>query len=417
MGKETSARNNIVVGLDIGTTNVTVVIGEIKSDHSLNVIGTGMHASRGIRKGVVVNIDHTVDAIRRAVHDAELMAGVHVQNVYVSVAGSHISGQNSRGVIAIKNREVSYEDIERVLESAKSVNISLDREILHVLPQEYMVDEQDSIKDPLGMSGVRLEVEVHIVTASRSSLENLRKSCTRAGLNINAMVLSQLATSYAVLAEDEKALGVAMIDIGGGTTDLAVWVEGSIWYTNTIPMGGVNVSNDIAIALKTPIDAAEKIKLQHGCATCVQEHENQIVEVPGVGGREPKRMTRYVLEQIVSPRVEEIFNWAYKQFVDTGLDEMISSGGIVVTGGSCKMDGVTALAGRVFGAETRLGLPSNIGGMVDVVNDPGYSTAVGLLLYALEENPAMVAEEQAGPVEKGQASGLDKVRRFFNEFF
>lgn len=421
MSKESAEQKNIIVGLDIGTTKVCVVVGQVKSDGSINVIGIGKAESRGIRKGIVVNIDQTVDAIRKAVNEAQLMAGVPIRDVYVSIAGAHTKGQNSRGVIAIKNKEVSLEDIDRVIESARAVDISLDRQIVHVLPQEYVVDGQDSIKDPLGMSGVRLEIEVHIVTASKTSVENIVKSCNRAGLNISSLVLSQLATSHAVLAHDERDLGVAVVDIGGGTTDVAIVIEGSPWHTCSIPFGGVNITNDIAIALKTPFKEAERIKLDYGSAQVRPQDENSIVEVPGVGGRDPKRLSRYVLSQIINPRVVEIMGWVRKELVSAGLEERITSG-IVLTGGTSQMEGIGTETAKVFGTEVRKGIPSRIGGLVDIASAPEYSTAVGLVLYAASENPflfqAGVEIHPDGPQGSGSMKKVaQKVQKLFGEFF
>ncbi|MBB5022140.1 cell division protein FtsA [Desulfurispira natronophila] len=423
MSKDAAEKKNILVGLDIGTTKVSVVVGQVKSDASINIIGIGRAETRGIRKGVVVNIDQTVDAIRKAVNEAQLMAGVTIRDVYVSIAGAHTKGINSRGVIAIKNREVSQEDIDRVIESARAVDISLDRQIIHVLPQEYVVDGQDSIKDPLGMSGVRLEIEVHIVTASKTSIENLFKSCTRAGLNILSPVLSQLATSYAVLAHDERDLGVAVVDIGGGTTDVAIIVEGSPWHTCSIPFGGVNITNDIAIALKTPFKEAERIKVSYGCASIRPQDENAIVEVPGVGGREPKRLSRYVLSQIMNPRLVEILGWVKKEIVSAGLEDRITSG-IVLTGGTSQLEGASSEAAKVFGTELRSGVPAKFGGLVDIASSPEYSTAVGLVLYAATENPYMLEEHREGDhgnLANATSGSMKKIgqkaKKLFDEFF
>ncbi|WP_027389962.1 cell division protein FtsA [Chrysiogenes arsenatis] len=418
MPREIAENTNIIVGLDIGTTKVCVVIAQVRSDNSINVIGTGRAESKGIRKGVVVNIDLTVEAIRKAVNEAELMAGVTVRDVFVSIGGSHIKGTNSRGVIAIKNREVREEDVVRVIESAKAVDIPLDRQILHVLPQEYIVDGQDSIKKPMGMSGVRLEVEVHIVTASRSSVENLVKSCNRAGLNISGIVLSQLATSHSVLSSDEKDLGVAVIDIGGGTTDMAIFVEGSIWHTCNIPFGGINITNDITIALRTPQKDAENIKIKHGSAYTCDELSSEIVEVPGVGGRDPRRLSKYVLSQIIGPRANEIFSAVNKEIQNAGFEDLIASG-IVITGGACKMEGSQKAASKVFGTEVRIGSPTNFGGLVDVVSDLEYATAVGLVLYAWSENSSFYAEntsKREEPSRPGQ-SVTGKLKKLFGEFF
>jgi cell division protein FtsA len=379
-----SKRENILVGLDIGTTKICAVVGEVKENHRIDVIGIGTSPSRGLRKGVVVNIESTVESIKRAIEEAELMAGVQINSVYTGIAGGHIKGFNSRGVIAVKDREVNQSDVDRVVDAAKAVAIPLDREVLHVLPQEYIVDNQDEIRDPLGMSGVRLEAEVHIITGAVTSVQNIIKSVNRAGLEVADVVLQPLAASCAVLTPDERELGVAMIDIGGGTTDIATFVEGSIWHTAVLGIGGNHLTNDIAIGLRTPSNEAEKIKIRYGCALSNLVKEDETIEVPSVGGRPTRVLSRQLLSEIIEPRAEEIFSLVSREIKRTGYEEMVASG-VVITGGSSILEGMPEVAEKILDLPVRRGGPSNVGGLVDIVNNPMYSTAVGLILYALKE--------------------------------
>jgi cell division protein FtsA len=379
-----SRRDNIVVGLDIGTTKICAIVGEVKDDGRIDIIGIGSHPSKGLRKGVVVNIESTVESIKKAVEEAELMAGVDINTVYAGIAGGHIRSFNSRGVIAIKNREISATDIDRVIDAAKAVAIPLDREVLHVLPQEFTVDDQDGIKEPLGMSGVRLEAEVHIITGAVTSAQNIVKSCNRAGLDVLDIVLEPLASSYSVLSSDEKELGVAVIDIGGGTTDIAIHMEGGIWHTAVLAIGGNHLTNDIAVGLRTPAGEAEKIKIKYGCALTSLVREDETIEVPSVGGRPPRILSRQVLSEIIEPRVEEIFGLAQREILKAGMEERVASG-VVITGGSAIMDGIPEAAERVMEFPARRGVPMNIGGLVDVVNSPMYATGVGLVLFGAQE--------------------------------
>jgi len=379
------ARNdNVVVGLDIGTTKICAIVGEVKEGGGLDIIGIGSHPSRGLRKGVVVNIESTVESIKKAVEEAELMAGVSVSAVYAGIAGGHIKSMNSRGVIAIKNREIVKADVDRVIDAAKAVSIPLDRELLHVLPQGFTVDDQDGIKEPLGMSGVRLECDVHIITGAVTSAQNIIKSCNRAGLDVIDIVLEPLASSYATLSADEKELGVAVIDIGGGTTDIAVFLEGGIWHTAVLSIGGNHLTNDIAVGLRTPAAEAEKIKKKYGCALTSLVRDDETIEVPSVGGRPPRVLSRQVLSEIIEPRIEEILGLAARELRRDGIEDRIASG-VVVTGGSSILDGMPEAAEKVLELPARRGLPINIGGLVDVVNSPMYATGVGLALFGAQE--------------------------------
>lgn len=377
-------RGNIIVGLDIGTTKICAVVGDVKENDQVDIIGIGTSPSRGLRKGVVVNIESTVESIKRAIEEAELMAGVQVNSVYAGIAGGHIKGFNSRGVIAAKDREVTQGDVDRVIDAAKAVAIPLDREVLHVLPQEFIVDDQDGIKDPLGMSGVRLEAEVHIITSAVTSAQNIIKSVNRAGLEVADIILQPLAASCAVLNRDERELGVVMIDIGGGTTDIAMFVEGSIWHTAVLGIGGNHLTNDIAIGLRTPTNEAEKIKIRYGCALSSLVREEETIEVPSVGGRPTRVLSRQLLAEIIEPRVEEIFSLVSREIKRTGYEEMVASG-VVITGGSSILEGMPEVAEKVLDLPVRRGVPIHVGGLVDIVNNPMYATAVGLIVYALRE--------------------------------
>jgi cell division protein FtsA len=371
---------NIIVGLDIGTTKICAVVGELTPEGGLDIIGLGTCPSRGLRRGVVINIDSTVESIKKAVEEAELMAGVEIDSVFAGIAGGHIKGFNSRGVIAIKDKEVTQTDIERVIEAAKAVAIPMDREVIHVLPQEFIIDDQDGIKEPLGMSGVRLEAEVHIVTGAVTSAQNIIKSCNRAGLEVNDIVLQQLASSYAVLTEDEKELGVALVDVGGGTTDIAIFVQGSIWHTAVIALGGNHITNDLAVGLRTPTTEAEKLKKKAGCALTSMVMSEETVEVPSVGGRDNRVLSRQVMAEIIEPRAEEIFALARREIQKSGYEEMVASG-VVISGGSVILEGMPELAEQVFDLPVRRGAPRDVGGLVEIISSPMYSTGVGLVHY------------------------------------
>ncbi len=377
--------SNIVVGLDIGTTKICAIIAEVNGNRAVDVIGIGTSPSKGLRKGVVVNIDVTVESIRRAVAEAELMAGVKAGAAFVGIAGGHIKGLNSRGVIAIsgKEHEVTPQDVERVIDAAKAVALPVDREVIHVLPQEFLIDGQGGIKEPVGMSGVRLEAEVHIVTGAVTSAQNIIKCANRAGLEVQDIVLQQLASSEATLAQDEKELGVVVVDIGGGTSDIAVFVDGSIYHTAVLSLGGDHVTNDIAIGLRTPAHEAEAIKKKYGCALASLVKKDETIEVPSVGGRRPRILSRQTLCEIIQPRLEEIFGLVEREIHRTGYGGQVA-GGVVVTGGSSILEGVPELAEQIFDLPVRRGLPTGVGGLTDVVASPIFATGVGLVLYGAE---------------------------------
>lgn len=374
---------NLLVGVDIGTSKVVAIVGEVTSEGGLEIVAVGSSPAHGLKKGVVVNIDSTVQSIQKAVEEAELMAGCEIHNVYTGIAGSHIKSINSHGIVAIKEQEVTQFDVDRVMEAAKAIAIPSDQKILHVLSQEFMIDHQGGIKEPLGMCGVRLEAKAHVVTGGVSPAQNIAKCLRRCGLEIEDMVLEQLASSYAVLTEDEKQLGVCMIDIGGGTTDIAVFADGAIRHTAVIPVAGDQVTNDLAVALRIPIQAAENIKIQYACASKKLTNNEEIIEVSFGGERAPKRLSRLEIAEIVEPRYEELFWLVQGELRRNGLDELIGSG-IVVTGGSSRMEGVIELCEEVFHMPVRLGIPRDITGLVDVIRNPIYSTGVGLLFYGLK---------------------------------
>lgn len=408
MGK----KEEFIVGLDIGTTKICAIVG-VPSAKGLDIIGIGTHPSHGLRKGVVVNIESTVQSIKRAVEEAELMAGCEISSVYTGIAGGHIKGLNSHGIVGVKSREVTEGDIRRVIDAASALQIPMDREVIHILPQEYIVDGQNGIKDPQGMSGVRLEVKVHIVTGAVASAQNIIRCANRAGLEVNDIILQQLASSEAGLTPEEKELGVALIDIGGGTTDIAIFHQGSIKHTAVISLAGDHLTGDIAIGLRTPIEDAEKIKKKHGCALTSLVGKDERVEVPSVGERGAKTISRYTLAEIIEPRMEEILSLAQREIINSGYDSLVASG-IVLTGGSALLEGVADLTEQVFSLPVRKGSPRDIGGLTDIVANPIYTTAVGLVLYG-----------QKGRISEGFTPGeeniFDKVTRrmkgWFKEFF
>ncbi len=373
-------KDSTIVGLDIGTTKVCAIIGEKKKD-SMEIIGIGTAPSKGLRRGVVVNIDSTIDSIRKAIEEAELMAGTgEIRTVCCGIAGGHIRAFNSHGVIAVKNKEIMQTDIDRVIEAAQAIVIPPDREVIHVIPQEYIVDDQEGIQEPLGMIGIRLEVKVHIVTAAVTSAQNIIRCANKAGLDVSDIVLQQIASSEAVLNPDEKEIGVVLIDIGGGTTDIAVYHNGSIKYTTVISLGGNQVTGDISVGLRTPASEAEKIKKIHGCAMTSMVSKDSSIEIQNVGGTSSRTVSRHTLAGIIEPRVEEIFELVKREIIKSGYDGLVSSG-IVLTGGTAAMEGITELAEQVFNLPVRRGAPSGITGLVDVVKSPMYSTGVGLLIY------------------------------------
>lgn len=372
-------RDNIIVGLDIGTTKICAIVGE-KTRDGVEIIGIGTHPSKGLRKGVVVNIESTVESIKKAVEEAELMAGCEINKVYCGIAGGHIKAFNSHGVIAIKNREITQADIDRVIEAAQAVVIPPDREVIHVIPQEYIVDDQEGIQEPLGMIGIRLEVKVHIVTAAVTSAQNIVKCANKAGLDVSDIALQQIASSEAVLNPDEKEIGVVLVDIGGGTTDIALYHGGTIKYTTVISLGGNQVTGDISVGLRTTANEAEKLKREYGCAMTAMVSRDDNFEVQSVGGHKSRSVSRYMLCEIVEPRIEEIFQLVKREIVKSGYESFISSG-VVLTGGTAAMNGIVELAEQVFALPVRRGLPIGITGLIDVVKSPMYSTGVGLVLY------------------------------------
>jgi cell division protein FtsA len=390
----------VIVGLDIGTSKVVALVGELAADNSIEVIGLGSHPSRGLKRGVVVNIESTVQSIQRAIEEAELMAGCEINTVYAGMAGSHIRSLNSHGVVAIRDREVSAGDVEHVIEAAKAVAIPADQRILHVLPQEFVIDGQEGIRDPIGMSGVRLEAKVHIVTGAESAAQNIIKCVQRCGLAVEDIVLEQLASSFACLTDDEKELGVCLVDVGGGTTDIAVFSGGAIRHTAVIPIAGDQVTNDIAVSMRTPTQYAEDIKLRHACALSQLANPDESIEVPSVGERPARRLARQTLAEVVEPRYEELYSLVRDELRRSGFDESIAAG-IVMTGGSARMEGAIDLAEEIFHMPVRLGLPQQIRGLNEVLQSPIYSTAVGLLLYARENMAVPMRLEGIGGGVRG----------------
>lgn len=378
---------NLIVGLDIGTSKVVAIVGEITPEGQIEIVGLGSHPSRGLKKGVVVNIESTVQSIQRAIEEAELMAGCQINSVYAGIAGSHIKSLNSHGIVAIKNREVSEEDLDRVIDAARAVAIPADQRILHVLPQEFIVDNQEGIREPIGMSGVRLEAKVHLVTGAVGAAQNIIKCVRRCGLEVDDVILEQLASSYSVLTEDEKELGVCLVDIGGGTTDIAVFTDGAIRHTAVIPIAGDQVTNDIAVALRTPTQYAEEIKIKYACALRQLANVDESIEVPSVGDRPTRKLSRQTLAEVVEPRYDELLSLVQAELRRSGFEEMIAAG-VVLTGGSSKMEGVIDLAEEIFHMPVRLGLPQYVSGLSDVVSNPIYATGVGLLLFGEQHRQA-----------------------------
>lgn len=405
-------RGNVIVGLDIGTTKTCAIVGEV-TDTGIDIVGIGSHPSQGLRKGVVVNIDSTVESIKGAVEEAELMSGIEIGSVYTGIAGSHIEGLNSHGIVAVKGREVDEDDVRRAIEAAKAIAIPTDREILHILPQYFIVDNQDGVKDPIGMSGVRLESKVHVVIGAVTSTQNIIKSVNRVGLDVNNIILEQLASSEAVLSQDEKELGVAIIDIGGGTTDIAVFAEGSIKHTSVLSLGGNYLTNDIAVGLRTPMNEAEKIKIKYGCAYTPLISSDDTIEVPSVGGRNPRKVARQILGEIIEPRLEEILRLAHREIIKSGYEDLLAAG-IVLTGGTAILEGMTELGEQVFNMPVRRGSPIGIGGLIDVVNSPLYATGVGLVMYGSKNRSARVYKRSEGNIFSRMVRGIKK---FFNDFF
>ncbi len=410
MGSESK---NFVVGLDIGTSKICAIVAEIKDNGGIDIIGHGLAKSDGLKKGVIVNIEATVNAIKEAVKEAELMSGVKIDSVFTGIAGGHIKGFNSHGVIAVKSGEITDQDIERVIDAARAVAIPADREILHIIPQEFIVDGQAGIKDPVGMSAVRLEVKVHIITGAVASAQNILKACQRAGLVVKDIIIEQLASAEAVLNEDERELGVALVDVGGGTTDIAVFQNSTIVHTGIIPIGGDNITNDIAIVLRTPIESAEQLKIEHGCALKSLIDEEEMIKVPGIGGRPANEIQRTLLTEIIEPRVEELYFFVKREIMKSGIYDSLASG-IVLTGGSVIMDGMSELAENIFEMPVRKGFPKKIGGLVDLVNSPAYATAVGLILFGSKN----FQKDGFSKDERNKFdSVVEKMKNWIKEFF
>lgn len=404
-----AASDNMIVGLDIGTSKVVAIVGEIVDDGSLNIIGIGSHRSRGLKKGTVVNIESTVESIQHAIAEAEMMAGCQIHSVYAGIAGSHIRSMNSHGIVAIRDGEVERADIERVIDAAQAVAIPADQKVLHILPQEYLIDAQEGVKEPLGMSGVRLEAKVHLVTCAINAVQNIEKCIKRCNLAVDEIILEQLASAYSVLTEDEKELGVCLVDIGGGTSDIAIFTEGAIRYTGVIPIAGDQVTNDIAMALRTPTDDADGIKVKYACALTQLVNGADSIKVPSVGDRPPRELSRQALAEVVEPRYVELFTLVQQELQRSGFQDMLAAG-IVLTGGTSKMEGVVELAEEIFHAPVRIGAPHNVAGLADIVRNPIYSTGVGLLLYGLKQ-----FQEQGGIVAQGdpQVTLVGRVKSWF----
>ena len=404
---------NLVVGLDIGTSKVCAIVGEVGVDNSIEIIGIGFHPSRGLKKGVVVNIESTVQSIQRAVEEAELMAGCQIHSVFAGIAGSHIRSLNSHGIVAIRDKEVSSSDVERVIDAARAVAIPADQKILHILPQEFIIDNQEGIREPVGMSGVRLEAKVHMVTGAVSAAQNIIKCVRRCGLEVDDIILEQLASSESVLMEDEKDLGVALVDIGGGTTDIAVFTEGAIRHTAVIPIAGDQVTNDIAVALRTPTQNAEEIKIKYACALAQLATPEETIEVPSVGERPPRRLARQTLAEVVEPRYEELMTLVQAELRRSGFEDLCAAG-MVLTGGSSKMEGLVELAEEILHMPVRLGAPQSVTGLGEVVRNPIYSTGVGLLLFGHRHASARHSDRVS---EGGFKAVWDRMKSWFQGNF
>jgi len=403
----------LIVGLDIGTSKVVTVVGELAAENTLEVIGIGSNPSRGLKRGVVVNIESTVQSIQRAVEEAELMAGCEINTVFAGIAGSHVRSLNSHGIVAIRDKEVSSGDLDRVIDAARAVAIPADQRILHVLPQEFLIDSNEGIREPIGMSGIRLEAKVHLVTGAVSAAQNIVKCVQRCGLDVEDVVLEQLASSYSVLTEDEKELGICIVDTGGGTTDIAVFRGGAIQHTAVIPIAGDQVTNDIAVSLRTPTQYAEEIKIKYACALSQLANPDETIEVPSVGDRPPRRLARQTLAEVVEPRYEELFSLVRDELRRSGFEELIAAG-VVLTGGSSKMEGAVELAEEIFHMPVRLGVPQYVEGLVDVVRNPIHATAVGLLLYGKE---AVEAQVDASASQVGVSGAFGRMKAWFQGNF
>ena len=404
------SERELIVGLDIGTSKVVAIVAAPNvdagpKDKALDIIGIGSHPARGMKKGVVINIESTVQSIQRAVEEAELMAGCQIHSVFAGIAGSHIRSLNSHGTVAIRDKEVTAGDIERVLDAAKAVHFPGDQQLLHVMPQEYIIDNQEGIREPIGMSGVRLEAKVHLITGAVSAAQNISKCIERCGLTVDGIILEQMASSYSVLEHDEKELGVCLVDIGGGTTDIAVFIDGAIRHTAVIPIAGDQVTNDIAVALRTPTQYADEIKIKYACALRQLAREDETIEVPSVGDRPPRQLARQTLAEVVEPRYEELLMLVQAELRKSGFEELLAAG-VVLTGGSSKMEGVIELAEEVFHLPVRLGLPQHVGGLAEVVRNPIHATGVGLLLFGNEEVTSGQTELKMGEGFKGMLARM-----------
>ena len=403
----------MIVGLDIGTSKVVALVGEVTSDGGVEIIGIGSHQSRGLKKGVVVNIESTVQSIQRAVEEAELMAGCQIHSVYVGIAGSHIQSMNSHGIVAIREGEVAAHDLDRVIDAAAAVAIPADQKVLHILPQEYIIDSQEGVKEPLGMSGVRLEAKVHLVTCANNAMQNIEKCVRRCGLDVEDVILEQLASSYAVLTDDERELGVCLVDIGGGTTDIAIFTDGAIQHTGVIPIAGDQVTNDIAMALRTPTQYADEIKIKYACALTQLTSAQETIKVPSVGDRAPRDLSRQSLAEVVEPRYEELFSLVLAEVRRSGFEDLIPAG-IVLTGGTSKMEGAVDLAEEIFHMPVRLASPCNVSGLQDIVRNPIYATGVGLLHYGAQSN---VTDSGTRGGRDDNSSAFDRLKSWFKNNF
>jgi len=403
----------LLVGLDIGTSKVVAIVGELSSEDRLEIIGVGSHNSRGLKRGVIVNIESTVQSIQRAVEEAELMSGCEINTVYTGIAGSHVRSLNSHGIVAIREKEVSRSDVDRVIDAARAVAIPADQQVLHVIPQEFLIDAQEGIREPIGMAGVRLEAKVHLVTGAVSAAQNIVKCVQRCGLNVDDIVLEQLASNYSVLTDDERDLGICLVDIGGGTTDIAVFSGGAIQHTAVIPIAGDQVTNDIAVSLRTPTQYAEEIKIKFACALSKLANTEETIEVPSVGDRPPRRLARQTLAEVVEPRYEELFALVRDELRRSGFLELTAAG-VVLTGGSSKMEGAVELAEEVFHMPVRLGVPQYVEGLADVVRNPIHATGVGLLLYGKE---AVQARAPSSSLGSGFPGVLERMRSWFQGNF
>jgi cell division protein FtsA len=404
---------NLIVGLDIGTSKIVAIVAELQPEGTLKVIGLGQHGSRGLKKGVVINIESTMQSIQRALEEAELMADCKINNVYTGIAGSHIKSLNSHGMVKIKDAEVSQMDVDRVIETARAIALPADQQILHILTQEFIIDGQEDVREPLGMSGMKLEVKVHIVTGAVAAAQNIVKCIKRCGIEVSDLILQPLASSLAVLTDDEKELGVCLVDIGGGTTDIAVFKQGAIRHTAVVPIAGDQMTNDVAVAFRTPTQSAEEIKIKHGCALRQLADPREVVEVPGVDGREPRQLLVQTLAEVLEPRVVELYEMVLNELRRSGMEDMIASG-IVITGGSAMMRGMVELGEEIFHMPVRLGMPRYVGGLSEVVSNPRYATAVGLVLMGKQQ----LERHLSGQMESNSFTRImDKMKSWFQGNF